>query len=270
MAYLRAFSTLGCPQATLEDTLTLAGDYGLDALELRGLGDTLDLPAYLAATYGSPEALSEYLEKRVKSSFLPKIVALGTSLHLIGSTAQEREAFLEYVPWAEALGVPWLRVFDGGSQASETEVIEAGTTLTWWQQERERRKATTEIMIETHDAFITGERLHRLFERAPQVAILWDSHHTWRKGGEDPLVTWSQVHSRVVHVHVKDSVSVPSGRLPFTYVLPGTGEFPIEPMRTELAREFKGTVSLEWERQWHPSLPPLEEALISAKHHAWW
>ena len=75
----------------------------------------------------------------------------------------------------------------------------------------------------------------------------------------------------VVHVHVKDSVSRPSARHPYTYVLPGDGEFPAAPLFAELrAGGFDGPVSLEWERMWHPYLPPLDEALRVAGARGWW
>ena len=81
-------------------------------------------------------------------------------------------------------------------------------------------------MVETHDSLFTADAMGRAVEAMPGLAILWDSHHTWKKGGEDPLYTWSRMRAHVVHVHLKDSSSVPSSRHPYTYVLPGTGEFP--------------------------------------------
>jgi sugar phosphate isomerase/epimerase len=120
-------------------------------------------------------------------------------------------------------------------------------------------------MVETHDSLLTAAAIARFQAAAPATAILWDAHHTWRKGGEDPLVTWRAIHSGVVHVHVKDSIGVPSARHPFTYVLPGDGEFPAAPLLATLQADgFAGPVSLEWEKQWHPYLPSLDTALTVA------
>jgi hypothetical protein len=41
-------------------------------------------------------------------------------------------------------------------------------------------------------------------------------------------------------------------------------------LRAALGGSFSGAVSLEWERQWHPELPPLEDALRSAFDRSWW
>jgi hypothetical protein len=41
-------------------------------------------------------------------------------------------------------------------------------------------------------------------------------------------------------------------------------------LRTVVDDEFTGAMSVEWERHWHPSLPPLEDALASMSQHGWW
>ncbi len=270
MSCLRAYSTLGNPHASLEECLDLAQAFDLDAVEIRALSGTTDVPAVLARTYGSPEALAEKLGVHSGLRKGVRVVAFGTSLRLIGSTAEERAAFLDFLPWAEALDVRWLRVFDGGKRADEAELAEAAATVRWWQAERAWRRAAPEIMIETHDALVNAAAIRRFVQVAPGTPILWDSHHTWRKGGEDPVETWAQISESVVHVHVKDSVSIPSARHPYSYTLPGRGEFPMRPLISELDRHFRGVVSLEWERMWNPELAPLEEALQSARDTRWW
>ena len=55
---------------------------------------------------------------------------------------------------------------------------------------------------------------------APPLRLIWDSHHTWRLGGESLKFTWEHLGPGLRHVHVKDSVDKPSARHPFTYVLP--------------------------------------------------
>jgi sugar phosphate isomerase/epimerase len=265
MAYAHGFSTLGCPDFTLEETLALAERHEIDGVELRALGGSLELPAYFKKHYGTPAALAERLHGQHV-----RIVSLSTSLHVIGGTADERKKFIGFVPWAEALGVRWLRIFDSDKILGADEFRQAAATMQWWREQRAAGGWRTDVMIETHGAMTTTETIKRFLEAAPGAAILWDTHHTWKKGGEDPLATWRAIHASVVHVHVKDSISVPSARQPFTYVLPGDGEFPMAPMVAVLRDEFNGTVSLEWEKWWLPSLPSLDEALRVAAARAWW
>ena len=74
----------------------------------------------------------------------------------------------------------------------------------------------------------------------------------------------------MVHIHVKDSFASEEAREGYTYVLPGTGEFPMGPLRKALAAEFPGPVSLEWEKLWIPELAPLDDALDAASRNNWW
>lgn len=261
--YSRAFSTLGCPELSLDDALTLAQRHGIPAIELRTLNGTTDLPALFARECGTPAALAAHVARQPV-----KIVSLDTSFKLAGPTEPEWDALLAFVPWADALGVKWLRVFDGGTPGQAVEPLVA--TLARWRGHRTAQRCAVDVMIETHDSLFTAEAINAFVARAGDAAILWDTHHTWKKGGEDPVATWAAIKPHVVHVHVKDSVSRSSERHPFTYVLPGDGEFPLAPLREILAPEFRGTVSLEWERQWHPYLAPLDDALRAAAERNWW
>jgi len=265
-SFLKAFSSLGCPELTLAETLDLAERHGITAVELRTLGGTTDLPAFFARTHGSPEALAGWLRgSRVR------VVSLDTSLGLAAPSDADRAAFLSFVPWAEALGVAWLRVFDAGRNPGADALADAVASMRWWREQRDRHGWRTDVMIETHDTLLTADTVLRFCEQVPGAAILWDAHNTWRKGNADPVAMWRAIGAHVVHVHVKDSVSRPSGQFPYTYVLPGGGEFPMPELLDALrGTDYAGAVSLEWERQWHPELPPLDEALRAAARRKWW
>lgn len=265
MSYQRAISTLGCPERDLAGVAALIQAHGLDGAELRYLEGTLDLPGCFARKYGPPEALTAEVRKLGL-----KIVALGTSFKLADDGEAGREALRAFVPWAEALGVRWLRVFDGGKPGDAAGVSAMVANLAWWRKLRAAAGWRCDLMVETHDSLTTAKSIRELVDAAGGAAILWDTHHTWKRGGEEPLVTWAAIKPQVVHLHVKDSISRPSARHPFTYVLPGEGEFPAGPLIEVLGREFDGFVSLEWEKQWHPYLPPLEEALVAAERRHWW
>lgn len=254
---------MGCPELSLDEVAALARQHGLDGIELRGLAGTIDLAEHFASAYGTPAALN------ARKPTMP-ITAFCTSLKAVGSTAAEREVFLKLIPWADALGVPWLRVFDGGTDGNQAEIAEAAATVQWWRGLRARHGWRADIMIETHDSLLTGAKVRRFLEHSPGTRIRWDSHHTWKKGGEDPVATWLAIKEAVVSIDVKDSIARPSARHPYTYVLPGEGEFPMAPLRQVLQEEYNGPVSLEWEKLWHPSLLPLDEALAAADRNRWW
>jgi sugar phosphate isomerase/epimerase len=265
MPLTRAISSLGCPDLTLDGVAALVARHGLQGCELRFLAGTVDLPGYFEATFGTPGALAA----QVRSLGLT-VFSLGTSFALIGRGEEDRREFLRYLPWAEALGIGRVRVFDGGKAGSDEELAEAAATCRWWQDVRRERGWKTDIMVETHDLLFTSAMIERFIAAVPGVPLLWDSHHTWQRGGENPLDTWAAVHAHVRHIHVKDSILQPSARHPFTYVLPGAGAFPAPALMARLASDgFAGPVSLEWERAWHPYLPSLDAALDRAAQ-GWW
>jgi hypothetical protein len=52
------FSSLGCPGFSLDETLALAAKHDIGAGELRALGGTVELPAYFAEKFRTPEKLA--------------------------------------------------------------------------------------------------------------------------------------------------------------------------------------------------------------------
>lgn len=255
---------MGCPDLDLPQVAALARAHGLADVELRALCGEMDLPAYWRRRGESPAAVAAV----ARESGL-RIVGVNTSFRLVGGDVRARAALLDHVPYAEALGAPFLRVFDGGRTADPGELEEAAQTLDWWRAWRRDHGVKTDLMVETHDMLLDVERIQRFVSRVPHCSVLWDAHHTWRRGAAPLQATLDAFEGRVVHLHVKDSLATTSGP-GFAYVLPGAGNFPIHELVSILNHSgFAGVMSLEWERAWHPNLPPLETALHSARVRNW-
>lgn len=255
---------MGCPALNLPAVWALARRFGLDAIELRMLSGAVDLPDHWTRRGTVPAELAAQLR-----ALGARVAVLDTSLRLIGHTAAERASFLAHVPFAEACGVPYLRVFDGGVRADVAETAEAVQTLRWWREWREARQLRVDLIVETHDSLLTAAALGRFLAAAPDCRLLWDVHHTWRRGCEPLAATWEVIGQHTAHVHVKDSVATTGTE--FRYVLPGTGAFPMGELRSLLTRRgFSGAVSLEWERGWLPDLAPLDDVLAAAETNSWW
>ena len=156
-----AFSTLGCADLELDEALALAARYGLDAIEIRALGGTIDLATHFTERFGSPAGLARALEASAV-----RVCAFNTSLRLVGATSQAKEEFLRYLPWAEAAGIKTLRIFDGGSTGEAGELSEALTTLEWWREIARREGFASDIMVETHDFLVHPQALGRFLEAA--------------------------------------------------------------------------------------------------------
>lgn len=262
--YVRTFSTLGCPSLSIADVLALATLHRIPAVELRSLNNSIDLPSSLSGR--------EIPYLTIASDFADagvQITSLSTSFRLLDGTEADRMDLLRYVPVAEALGVPRLRVFDGGKNGSRAELEQAAKTVNWWLSLKAKHGWKTDLMIETHDALKTSDVIIDLVRTVPSLRILWDTHHTWRIGGEPVSETWNAIQEYVVHIHVKDSIKACSTQ-PIEYVLPGSGEFPMAALRQAIEKTFCGPLSLEWEKHWHPQLASLEVALLSADICDWW
>jgi sugar phosphate isomerase/epimerase len=268
-ALSRCFSSLGCPQSSLVEAALLAAEFEIPCLELLVLEGRTDLPDLLGEFPGGWKGAREYLDGCGR-----RVCMLGTSAKLVGGTEAGWEEMLAFAELAEALGTPWMRVFGGGrwgDELSPEDYREAARVLRRWENARRERGWSVDAVVETHDAFSASAPCLRLMEElGSPVPLIWDSHHTWRLGGESPAETWEALAPCVKHVHWKDSIGVPSARHPFTYVLPGQGEMPFGAVMELLARDgFSGAVSLEWEKLWHPYLPPLADALQASRGTLW-
>lgn len=263
------FSTLGCPEFSFQEACELASEFQIRAIELRSLWGRVDLPSCMAAAGITAERAFALLAEH--SLCVP---VAGSSFKLIANDAAGRAEFLEYCEWAESWRIPNVRVFGGGEWGDtlkESDYQKGAETVRWWREVKETRKWQLDLLLETHDSFSASTPCCELMKRLEEpLGIIWDSHHTWRLGGEKPNVSWARLGEWVRHVHIKDSVDQPSARHAYTYVLPGEGQAPLAEILGVLREnEFAGIVSLEWERMWHPYLLPLRAALSHLRLQPW-
>ena len=93
--------------------------------------------------------------------------------------------------------------------------------------------------------------------------LLWDAHHTFVAGKEQPADTWKSLGKYVRHTHLKDSKPEGDER---RYVLTGSGEVPVKEQVRVLAQAgYKGFYCFEWEKKWHPEI---EEPEVAFPHFA--
>lgn len=258
-------STLGCPDLTFEEVSCLAAKYGIEALELRALDNRIDL---LEHWRSSPPPLAEW--KALLASRNQRIVMLDTPCTLIGPRP-DMETLAGFAEWAELMGAPYLRVFDGGkidSPSSEEDLDQATRFWTNWLELRAKHGWKTDVLVETHDAFCNSATALRWIERQPiHPGIIWDVHHTWRFGSEAVGATWGRLAPYVRHLHLKDSLPAGDG---VDHVVPGKGDVPFEEVFRLLdGAHFPGVVSLEIEKWWHPEIPPIGEFLDACVDLSW-
>lgn len=253
------FSTLGCPKWTLQQVVDFAAAHDFSGIELRGIQDKMDLTQLPELTTGlaSSQALLE------KNQLL--VVSLGSSAEMHIADPAKRAAQLDearrFIDLAQRLGVPYVRVFGnkyGPDEAREVTLARIGAGLRELGDYAKGKRVT--VIIESHGDFTDSPTLLELMKRAdsPNVAILWDAHHTFVSGKEQPEDTVRQLGKYIRHTHLKDSVPAGNDR---RYVLTGTGEVPVKRQIAALSRiGYQGFYNFEWEKRWHPEIEEPEIA----------
>ena len=256
------FSTLGCPQWDLERVLAFAAEHGYAAVELRGLQETMDLPRHPEF---APERLAG-LKQRLAPRVL-RVPCLGSSAHMHEMDAAKHAAQLDegrrFIDLAQALGAPYVRVFgDKYVEGVPRETMLAHVARGLRELGDYARERRVTVVIESHGDFTDSPALLDVLQRAdsPNVALLWDAHHTFVSGKEQPEDTVRQLGRWIRHTHLKDSVPAePGGGR--RYVLTGTGEVPVRRQVEALAASgYRGYYSFEWEKRWHPEIEEPEIA----------
>src|SRR5437660_4140591 len=257
------FSTLGCPAWTWPQILDFAAAHGYVAVELRGLQATMDLSQ-------APELAPGRLEEAKR-----QLAGHGLSVSDLGASAQMHEmdprkhaAQLaeapRFIALAQALGAPFGRVL-GNHYVKYVPRADMLAHIARGLRELgdyAQPKGVT-VLLESHGDFTDSPSLLELLRQAdsPAVQLLWDAHHTFVSGKEQPEDTVRQLGRYIRHTHLKDSVpaATTGGR---RYVLTGTGEVPVRRQIEALVKiGYRGFYSFEWEKRWHPDIAEPEVAI---------
>ena len=257
------FSTLGCPAWTWPQILDFAAAHGYVAVELRGLLSAMDLSQV-------PEFAPGRLEeaKRQLAGHSLSVSDLGASAQMHEMDPAKRAAQLaearRFIDLTQALGAPYVRVF-GNNYVKDVPRADMLAHIARGLRELgdyARPKGVT-VLIESHGDFTDSPSLLEILRQAdsPAVQLLWDAHHTFVSGKEQPEDTVRQLGRYIRHTHLKDSVpaATEGGR---RYVLTGTGEVPVRRQIEALVKiAYRGYYSFEWEKRWHPDIAEPEVAI---------
>jgi sugar phosphate isomerase/epimerase len=253
------FSTLGCPGWEWAKILEFARAHEFSAIELRGLQGTMDLPA-------RPEFQADRIaqSKREVAAKNLKIACVSSSAHLHEADPEKRKQQIadakRFIDLAASLGAPNVRVFGNDIQGPKDQVV-ARVASGLHELGSYAGDHGVTVIIESHGDFTDSPTLYEILTRAdsPNVGLLWDAHHTFVSGKEDPEFTVRKVGKFIRHTHLKDSVPAGDGR---RYVLTGHGDVPVRKQVEVLsASGYTGCYTFEWEKVWHPELPEPEIAI---------
>lgn len=258
--YPISFSTLGCPGWSWTQILDQADRLGYAAIELRGVGNELDLTQL-------PEfAPSRIADARKDLAALGLVISdLGASTNMHEKPGPARQKNLDegrrYVDLASSLGVRYVRVFGDKVPAGEQKADVIARVIEGFQQlASHAQTAGVTVIIETHGDFTTSADITRIVEGigSEAFAVLWDAHHTFASGHEQPADTYGRLGKWVRHTHLKDSRPGAKDR---QYVLIGEGDVPVRgQVQVLAAARYTGYYGFEWEKRWHAEIPDPEVA----------
>lgn len=253
------FSTLGCPAWDWAKILDFAHTHEFEAVELRGLQGNMDLPARLEF---QPDRMAQ--SKREIAAKNLKIACVSSSAHLHDADPQKHSQQIadakRFIDLAASLGAPNMRVFGNNIEGPREDVISRVASGLRELGAYAGPLGVT-VIIESHGDFTDSPTLSEILKRAdsPHVGLLWDAHHTFVSGKEEPEFTVQKLGQYIRHTHLKDSVPSADGR---RYVLTGRGDVPVRRQVEVLAASgYQGYYSFEWEKVWHPEIEDPEIAI---------
>jgi len=252
------FSTLGCPSWDWAKILDFAKAHDFSAFELRGLLGTMDLPT---RPEFQPDRIAQ--SKRDVASRNLKIACVSSSAELHHADPDKRQQQIadakRFIDLAAALGAPCVRVFGNKIEGPREQVLARVASGLHELGAYSGERGVT-VIVESHGDFTDSPTLREILKRAdsPHVGLLWDAHHTFVDGKEDPQFTVEKLGRYIRHTHLKDSVPAADGR---RYVLTGRGDVPVRKQVEVLdATGYTGCYTFEWEKVWHPELEEPEIA----------
>ena len=256
---LLSFSTLGCPDWTLQQVMDFAVQHGYAGIELRGLKRQMDLSKCNEFTQDREATLKLMKDKKLQ------FVNLGSSCSLHHTEGEQRQKHLTegkaFIDLAQQLNCPYIRVFPDKlpkeQDKNATLALIAKGLLELGDYAKGKK---VKVLMETHGDVVWSQDIEKIMKEAthPNVGLVWDPCNMWTITKEPVAEAYSKLKKYIYHTHIKDAKLVDGKH---QYVLLGKGEVPIFETVDLLSKgRYKGYYSFEWEKMWHPELEEPEIA----------
>ncbi|MGJ8696370.1 MAG: sugar phosphate isomerase/epimerase family protein [Verrucomicrobiaceae bacterium] len=259
-----SFTTLACPDWSLETIVQKAAESGFDGVDFRGTDKGLDVT--LQEQFRSGNAAT----RRLIEDHGLVTSGISSSISLCDPTRFEEniEEAKRTIEVAIGLGAAQVRTFGNGDPLVDRSErlavakrcmdgifdLDGASEIDW--------------LLELHDIWISSDDCNAMLDVVgrDRLGILWDIGHSTRIGSESFRETYAAMGDSIPCVHLKDAVYEPEHENAmkdgWRYVLPGRGELPIaDAVRFLKEKEFDGWYVFEHEKRWHPSIEEPEEAI---------
>ncbi len=262
-----AFTSLGCPDWTVEQVASRAAEMGALGVELRAKA----LETHICTD--TPRERVCQVKQLFSQSGVQIIGITGYTQFAMESRDERKrneEQLVANMRLCRELGGSYVRTFIGHPSEAygKDEVIQwIGESLA--NVSEMAKDIPVSALIETHDYASAGKDARSMLDAMPinhgNIGAIWDISHP-PKMGEAPEVTWEAIGPYVKSVHIKDEYEerLPNGEIHQCY--PGQGILPLRRV-LEILRDndYDGWYVVEWERAFNMNLAPLPEAFAAYK-----
>lgn len=237
------FSTLGCPEWSFADIVSVASDLGYNGIELRGIQHELYAPAMEPF---APAHIEQTMNTLKRLSL--EIPCLTSACNL--NDEADIDKAKAYVDTASMIGTPYIRVLGDLNPAPSADISLKAIVSNLEEIADYAKDKNVMPLIETNGFFAKTKSLGAMLKSFdhPNVGILYDINHPYRFFGEEPAYTIDNLGPFIKHVHIKDSVA--EGKA-IRYKMVGEGTLPVaKTIRLLQNAGYKGHYSLEWVKRW--------------------
>jgi len=256
------FSTLACPNWTVQTVIAQASRFGYDGIEWRGGPQGHIQPS------ASAEQKVNLRQMSADAGLMVLAVTAYTSF--VSDNAEERQSNVDevrrYTDLAAELGAHYVRVFLGELPAHTNLNAKIYENITDCLSHAASHALSVGvgIAIEPHDNFARSSAVAPILDRTQSdsaLGVVWDIGNAFA-AGEEPLEGFELLKGRLTYVQVKDGMRRGED---WQLCSLGMGNVPLaQAFELLSAKGYEGALSVEWEYAWHPELDPPEIALPAA------
>ena len=194
-----SFSTLGCPNWTWGEIISVAKDLSYDGIELRGIGNDIYIPR---ANMFNKENLSSTRAELEKSNIEISCISTECCLH----NNADLPKLQSYIELAGSLGVRYIRVLGDLAPNPGNDVDEESVFSNLVSHIPKAKQNGVIMLIETNGIYAESAVLRKLIKRidSEQVGVLWDLNHPVRYFNAEPEETFQNIGFAVRLVYLKD------------------------------------------------------------------
>ena len=256
------FSTLACPNWTVQTVIAQASKFGYDGIEWRG-GPQGHIQPFASAE-------QKVILRQMSADAGLMVLAVTAYTSFVSDNAEERQSNVDevrrYADLAAELGAHYVRVFLGELPQNTNPSVKTYENITDCLSRAAQHASLVGVgvAIEPHDNFARSSAVAPVLDRTksdPALGVIWDIGNAFA-AGEEPLVGFELFKDRLTYVQVKDGTRRGED---WQLCSLGMGNVPLaQAFELLLANGYEGALSVEWEYAWHPELDPPEIALPAA------